>query len=236
MQFLNGSIRQLKIIPHGSKSMLAFGIILPIFAIALDPFVFQGVAAFSAWSGAGYALVFSGAASMAYWLLTRRSSHFLAGLFAAYAFFTWLIGIVLFIPSVLGIMAMGIGLLGFIPFGTAYVFSKAARIAWKDSPGLSYAALRFCTGILLALTVLSAFQFGAEFVINRGTEAFFAGHSEFALHERLIFAAAKPFGLRKNIVRAWMIEKNPVVAGQVAMHYHRYYGTDIRIDEVLFFD
>lgn len=218
MQTFIDSLKQMKTISLAHKSLVASGVFLPLVAVVLDRFVFKGNGTFSAWSGAGYALIMLGVLSMTYWLLTKNNSYFLARLFAASNFLAWVIGVVLFLPSVLGILIMGVGLLGLIPFGTAYVFFKAARINWKESVKSKYGAFQFGAGLLTVLVVMVLLQIGAHYLVERGTQVF-NSDAEIDSYERILLTAASPFGVQRNIVKTWMSDINFAQGVQVAQLY-----------------
>lgn len=108
-----------------------FGVILPIICFAFDPIVFRDGDALGMWLGKfqvfAYVLSIASIMSMAAWLLWRErlgwAIPFLAGLFAAGSVVSLIVGIALLPLSLLGLIIL-IGVLGFTPFFTAFVYLR----------------------------------------------------------------------------------------------------------------
>lgn len=138
--------RQFQDQPTGSQRKWdwAYGVIMPVFCIYLDPFVFHGAvigerALLGAFRPYVYLLSFVSVLSMMAWLLWRErlggSNALFAGLFAIAGLSSLLIGVVLLPFSVLGVFVL-IGALGFTPLFTSVIFFRnavrAARAAGLD--------------------------------------------------------------------------------------------------------
>lgn len=215
---------------------LLLGILLPIAAVVLDPLVFKGVGIVSDWVGTGYTLVAIGVASMAYWLLRRSAHPSLAGVFCVCGFMSGVIGVLLLPFSVLGVALWGIGLLGFIPFGTAYVFGRGAMDVWRQSSGTQHRALKLSLAVVAVVLVLFASQKTVDLIIDRATLVFSRESGHISTAERMLMIGASPFGLQKHAVATWRMEKDPVRARLIAVRYEALYGTRIEHDEIAFFD
>lgn len=108
---------------------VSFGILAPIVCLAIDPLVFRSpiVPVFKDFRVGGLVVVAAGIVGLACWLSTRKCGGFLAGLFAVCSLYAFSLGIVLLMyVSVALMMGVLIGVLGLIPFATAYVFARNA--------------------------------------------------------------------------------------------------------------
>lgn len=219
-----------------SKLLLAFGVVLPIVAVIFDPYVFRGQGLLSNWAGAGYSLILIGICVMSYWLTYPRNSPFFAGIFITCSLLSSAVGIFLLIPSLIGIMFFGIGILGLIPFGTAYVFWKASVLAWNKEPLIIQPVLQYTAGILVLLTAIAACQTAGVTILKEATNIFVEGQSQTKAGASFLLNIAEPFDLQRNIVKAWRDELDAVRAKEIATNYEKRYGTKIDFDEIMFFD
>lgn len=143
---------------------VTFGIVMPVVCLLCDPVVFRG-----GFVGGG---LYSGYALYAYtisaleivalcaWLLAAgragRRPAALAGMLLAGGLFSFVVGLAILPYSVIGLLFVLIGALGFIPFLTAFVYLRngwraagAVGLAGRGSPGLAAAAL--ACGFVFAL-------------------------------------------------------------------------------------
>lgn len=146
---------------------VAFGVVIPVLCFIFDPIVFKG--GFGAGIAGGgalyqqyqpYAYVFSALqmAALCAWLLTAgrggRWAAALAGMMLAGAAFSFLVGLSIFPYSIVGMLFLFVGVLGFVPFLTAFVY---LRSAWRAAAALgrvgspSRAAVALACGFVLAL-------------------------------------------------------------------------------------
>ena len=120
----------------GQKAFdLAFGIALPVICLLLDPIVFQsslpvgepllGRHAIAARVAMGLAFL-----SLSVWMLIGWPRAFMGGLLAGSAIFATLLGLVLLPFSIMGLFFV-VGILGFSPFLTAFVFWRNAVRAFR---------------------------------------------------------------------------------------------------------
>jgi hypothetical protein len=133
------------------------GILLPVFCMAYDPFVFVegGPLSILAW----LAVVLQMAIFLA-WLLSgrrlRRAGSFFAGAMSGGAGIALLIQLPLLPIALLGLfLGAGVGIVGFTPTLTCVVFSRNAQSAWRlgklaDGPK---ASRHFWLGLLVTLLV-----------------------------------------------------------------------------------
>lgn len=117
-----------------------FGIVAPILCFVFDPYFFRGsgpcfqppLGRFAVFA---YVAVGLGVGVLSIWLIggqwIKRGVNMFAGIFFAGALFASLIGLALLPFSLFGLLLMGLGVLGFIPFVTAWVYWRNARRAWR---------------------------------------------------------------------------------------------------------
>lgn len=112
-----------------------FGIIAPVACLIWDPGIFHGGNLLELLSRLwlfAYLEIGISIAGLAYYLLARRASSFLAGILFAGAAFALAVGVVIFPLAIVGISAI-IGVFGLTPFLTAFVFLRNARRCWGRS-------------------------------------------------------------------------------------------------------
>jgi hypothetical protein len=103
---------------------VVFGILLPIGCLILDPFVFRSpdgqltLLAPAAYLTSGVSFF-----HLIVWLVARRPASYMCGALGASALLSFLTGLVLLPYSTWGLMIL-IGLLGFTPFVTSFVFLR----------------------------------------------------------------------------------------------------------------
>lgn len=116
-----------------------FGVIVPVICLIFDPIVFKGESLvvtgglFAYWKVFAYTAIGSSILALALWLLRRDRlapyAAYIAGVFLAAQIASFLLAVILLPFSLIGTLMSGIGLLGFMPFFTAYVFSRQRHIA-----------------------------------------------------------------------------------------------------------
>ncbi len=114
---------------------LAFGIVLPIICLWFDPIVFRssfGGALLGRYAVLAGVAISLGLVSLTAWLLIRRPPALFAGLMCGGAIFATLLGVVLLPYSVIGLLAI-VGVLGFSPFATAFVFWRNTVRAYRKA-------------------------------------------------------------------------------------------------------
>lgn len=140
----------------------AIGVVLPLAMLLLDPTVFRGGEGMRPFLGGarpfGYAAIAAGMALTAVDLLSRRGKAAVAGALAAAALFSAGLGLLLLPLSAIGLLAMGIGLLGFSPFLCAAVLGYRACSAFGGAP-------------LRHRTAHAALGFGLFFIGCAGTQS-----------------------------------------------------------------
>ncbi|MBV9927654.1 MAG: hypothetical protein JOZ96_21730 [Acidobacteria bacterium] len=142
---------------------VTFGVILPVLCFVFDPFVFSGRGEY----GGGlypqcqlyvYTLSALEMVALCAWLLfaAGRRPAALAGVLFAGALFSFVVGLAILPFSLLGLLFI-IGVLGFVPFLTAFVY---LRNGWRAACSVSHAGVG-----LSSLTAL-AFAFGFFFALG----------------------------------------------------------------------
>lgn len=139
-----------------------FGIVLPVICLAFDPIVFRRGFPFGSglhpFATAAYAFIGFEMAVLAAWLFLQprlgRSAAYFAGPLLAGFLPSLTLGILISPLSVIGIFYLGIGLLGFTPFLTAFVFWRnGVRSLVQSKPGFAPAC---STGLVLVGMLITA--------------------------------------------------------------------------------
>ncbi len=129
--------------PEPTRRKLIFdftaGVILPVLCFAFDPIVFRpSLCLGPILGGLGTFTYIGGALCMTaftLWLVAgRRLSRvltYLAGIFLTASLAALALGLVLLPFSFIGLAALGLGALGFIPLLTAWVYWRNSRRAWR---------------------------------------------------------------------------------------------------------
>jgi hypothetical protein len=139
--------------PARQDAMFDFvwGLLMPVVCLVFDPFVFKfeqrletgspidflvepwGTPQLYAWSIPAYALLGWQLLCLGIWMVAGRlpadvSAIWTGMLWSGFAL-ACVLGVVLFLPALLGITFMGVGLLGFTPLFTARAFKRRAMVA-----------------------------------------------------------------------------------------------------------
>lgn len=152
---------------------VAVGIALPLFCLIVDPFVLRssfGEPLLNGYRGVAISAIGLGFFSLALWLSIRKPSAVLAGLLAGGALFALLLGLVLLPFSAVGLF-MVIGILGFSPFATAFVFWRNAVRAFPR-PLQGRTAVKVLA--VLGLTLASAGPWAAQLYVKHEVSRAFA--------------------------------------------------------------
>lgn len=140
------------------------GVILPLVCFIFDPIVFRsgffggpflGALAPFAYAAAAVAMI-----TFSYSLSVERSSDLRAGLLFAAAIVSAAIGLMILPFAVFGIFMRGLGLLGLVPFLTAFVYLRGARrtrVRFRNRYALA--------GMFLFLVVPATIQYGVDHIV-----------------------------------------------------------------------
>ena len=172
----------------GVKVDLIFGIIAPLLCVFFDPAIFRsdglpGKGLLSQVRLFGYLEIAAGTAAFGYYLVRRRASPLLAGALMGGSIFALSLGIVIAPISFIGLLLF-VGIFGFIPFLTSFVFLRNALRCWQASakPRLLLGAL----GMALILGIPAGLQASAFFLTDRAVLRLRSGSDgEFARVVRL---------------------------------------------------
>ncbi|HVF44768.1 MAG TPA: hypothetical protein VM936_17220 [Pyrinomonadaceae bacterium] len=182
-----------------------FGLVLPVLCFAFDPIVFRGDTELVGGDGVyrqvrlfAYTASAIEMATLACWLFVIRRhpawSRPAGGVMAAGALFSFALGVAILPFSVLGMLFVGVGALGFIPFVTALVYLRNARRALRlnraGSPVRGGASAAFAFGLAFALGTPAAAQRGATLIIRGASAEVLAGGRLSPQRRRVVRALA----------------------------------------------
>lgn len=167
-----------------------FGLVLPVLCFVFDPIIFLGRISLHGHEGIYHRLrLFAYSASalemltLACWLFVIREypvwSRPAGGVLAAGALFSFVLGLAILPFSVVGMLFVGVGALGFIPFVTALVYLRNARRALRlnrtGEPVRGGASAAFAFGLAFALGMPAAAQRGATRIVRNASAEVVAG-------------------------------------------------------------
>jgi hypothetical protein len=158
---------------------IVFGILAPIVYVILDPIMYRSLRilcspiesplqsmVFFEYTAIGLSVIM-----LTVWLIAgrwiRQSSAFVAGIFFASAAFATMVGIILLPISLYALLLLCLGVLGFIPFLTAFVYLRNGVRAWRyafqqDQYKLSsWLIMTVLTGALVAYEIPALVQWQA---------------------------------------------------------------------------
>jgi hypothetical protein len=218
----------------------AFAILLPILFLVIDPVVFKspkllGPAYLEDYQLLGYLFCSTEIGLFLTWRTfrqpLRRFSMAFAGAFFAGAMFSMVIGFVLLPLSVLGLMFV-IGLLGFTPFVTAFVFLRngvrAARINVNSAALPSRLAVAVLSGALVLGTPVMV-QAKEESDLSATVRTLITGKppEAVAAAERLKSFRFVPRRHSRQIAAAYATEVNPAKLAALKEAYRNVTGEDL---------
>ena len=132
--------KMLSICPNNTNAQkifdLIFGVIAPILCLVFDPGIIRppndpclgSLTVFNRYAMFMYIAIAVGVVALIIWLMLnnmlKNAAPFFAGVFAVGVPFALTIGIVILPMSLYGLLFMGLGLLGFIPFLTALTYLR----------------------------------------------------------------------------------------------------------------
>jgi hypothetical protein len=166
--------RQFDSVPTGGQELFdgIFGVILPVLCFAADPIVFKGGffddrAFLDHYRVLAYLTSAVEIAVFIVWRtfrkhLTTFSAPFAGVLFAG-GIFSTAIGIVILPLTLFGLLLL-IGILGFIPFLTGFVYFRSGVRAMKDQVRNSTFGFRFLTAALTGVLVIAMSVCGSVFL------------------------------------------------------------------------
>jgi hypothetical protein len=143
---------------------VVFGILAPLACLIFDPVVFRlrinfafNAPILGPWRVFFYIAIPLAAASLAVWYIFRsRVTYllpFLAGIFVAGGVVSFLLGVVLLPFSLLGLTYNGLGVFGFIPLITSYVYLRNYRPVLRAAAPYDWKIALFPIGMAFAIMV-----------------------------------------------------------------------------------
>jgi hypothetical protein len=228
----------------------AVGIVLPILCLIFDPFVFRGGLGF----GGGllkslqlfaYTVIALEVSTLAVWLVWgERARAWLSAIGAillAGALFSFLIAIILFPFSLMGLAFMFIGALGFTPFFTGFVYLrnglKALTVAQGNTRGWEQLAA-LLLGAVFALGGPAAAQWKVSQMVTESVEELVNGdrHQQAAATTRLKYMYWIVSADLDVLVRAYTNSTDRTHKERLARIYQELTGRDIERRLAILFD
>ena len=211
---------------------IAFGLVIPVLCFVFDPIVFRSWVTddgiYHRFQFLAYAASAIEIATLGCWLFAVRKfpawSRPAGGVMLAGALLSSVIGLAILPFSLMGLLYLGIGALGFIPFVTAIVYLRnglrAIRLNRTTEPA-SYASFVYVMfGILVALALPVAVQVGAARAVTLAREELLAGGELSPQRERIVRAVTRASGEEfDDIVRQYAAETDPQRRQRLAHAY-----------------
>lgn len=175
---------------------VVFGIALPLVCLLFDPLVFRsdlGKPLLDGYEIGGIGSMIVGMISLGAWLALGRFPAFIVGMLAGGAIFAFVLGCLLLPVSIVALFVV-LGVLGFTPFATAFVFARNAVRAF-DAAGQRWSRLGTVLAGICGLVVSVAGPWVTQgYVANRRAWAITAILSEDPTDDAEAIAAIKRFG------------------------------------------
>ena len=210
------------------------GIFLPALCVVADPIVFKQSEFFGYFGGPllqryvvfGYLEILIGMTALALFLRWKIISPFLAGTLLVGAVFSLVLGILLFPFALLGLLVV-IGLLGFTPLLSCFVFARAGlralricRTKMKTRVIVVYMSL----GVLLTLALPTGSQIAINSVVDDAVQRILAGDTNPKGRLRALSWATD----LTPLVTAYLAEKDETRKQYLAQMYEEITRTDIK--------
>jgi hypothetical protein len=151
-----------------------FGVVAPLLCVIFDPIVFR-----SGLYGTGpvlgnvrvfaYAIIFIEIGALLAWHFGPRDvlrARILGGVMLAGALFSFVVGIVILPLSLIGLLLAGIGLFGFTPFLTAFIYLRNHRRALKHARAHAPVPGRRLTPVILSAALTLALPAAAQWQVT----------------------------------------------------------------------
>lgn len=225
-----------------------FGVLAPIICLIVDPVVFKG-AAFLSFGGllapvkiAAYSAIGLGVAALALWLVFRprliKISGCFAGIFRMAQVVSFLLALVILPFSIIGIGMAGLGLLGLIPFLTAFVFYHQGGLARADASKLPHRRRSALLGAFAIILIPIMLQWATGRYVSRAVNDLLtnpdAAPSAVSRLRAAFWCGDECFyNLAWNYYKSY---KDPARQQYLASAYHDITGGDIRTKITTFSD
>ena len=219
---------------------IIFAVVLPVLCLAMDPLIFKG--------GAFGTALLQDYQLLAYLICTIQMGLFLtwrtwrrplaefapvfAGVFFAGAIFSTIIGVIILPYSVIGLMFLLIGALGFTPFLTALVFLRNGVRALRANVNNSTLLFRLSVATLSSVLVIGVPLLASiqlERSISASVDTVIAGSvtEAEAAETRLKWFRFIPLKHRGEIATAYALETDPAKRDVLRRVFKKITGEDI---------
>lgn len=213
---------------------VTFGVVMPVLCLVFDPIVFKGEygdgGLYRQYQFYAYTLSALEIVALCAWLFAAgragRRPAALSGMLLAGGLFSLLVGFMILPYSVVGLLFLLIGALGFVPFLTAFVYLRngwraagAVGLAGQGSPGLAAAAL--ACGFLFALGAPTAAHVSVRSEVAAALEDVRAGRelSPARLRALRLAGAAAGSAAYDDLVWAYYGENDTMRRARLARAY-----------------
>lgn len=214
------------------------GAVGPVFCFIFDPIVFHrgfaGAPLFPEYQTFTYLFSTAQVAVLCLWLIFKPRNEFCRSMIAAAliagAFFCMIVACLLAPFSLMGLM-FGIGIFGFTPFLTTFVYLRNSVRAFRSGATQSTSATlsAMTIGLLLALSPPVVLTLGIRAAVTNAVDEVIHGdprRADFAAH-RLISLRFFAESELDGIVNAYLSEQNPQRREQLKKLYREITGDDI---------
>ncbi len=151
-----------------------FGVVAPLLCLIFDPIVFHGgfigPPLYGQFRIYAYVTIFIEITALLVWLVggrTPQRARVLGGVLLAGALFSLVVGLALLPYSLIGLLFAGLGLLGFMPFLTAFLYLRNGRRALKYAQTNTPAPGRNMTPVLLSALLTLIVPVGTQRQVTR---------------------------------------------------------------------
>lgn len=205
--------------------------VLPVVLILCDPAVFHsrvfGVGL--PWLGRVkpfcYAATAVAVSVLAVWLRRPRSSAFVSGIFFGSGLFAFSLGVAILPLSLMGILFLGLGVLGFLPFVMSVVYLRTAYVALPERQ-VRFRLSRCVLGVLGALGFACGTQATASHVFDESVAVISAENPAARVRGT---AALRRWAVVLDLellVPIYLGEKDPEKKARIAQIYKELTGED----------
>lgn len=221
---------------------IVFGVVAPILSLIFDPIVFRGSgslglqsAVLAQWRVFAYVAIPLGVVVLVLWLWKRYAlkfwSGFVAGVMFTGAIFSLLVGLAILPTTLIGLL-LGIGILGFIPFVTAFVLFRNARDALNYAgKQLNFSGIlgTLVLGMVASVAIPAAAHVAASAYVHNAEAQIITGNTQeveagLANLQRAFWCDLDCF---RELEDAYNFEKDKTRRDSLATTYHELTGNDI---------
>jgi hypothetical protein len=221
---------------------IVFGIVAPILSLIFDPIVFRGSGSFgmqsallTQWRVFAYVAIPLSVFVLVLWLWKRYAlkgwSGFVAGILFTGSIFSLLVALAILPTTLIGLL-LGIGILGFIPFVTAFVLFRNARDALNFAgKRLNFSGLlgTLLLGMVASVAIPAAVHVAASAYVQNAETQIITGNTQemeacLANLQRAFWCDLDCF---RDLEDAYTFEKDKTLRDNLANAYRELTGNDI---------